>query len=488
MKRIGFIAMSGVRAHNPELTRLGLTLPGFVDRNKIIASLPSLGLLTLAGLTPDKFEIAYHEIADLKRTAATNNSQGRAGSPLPAAGTQAPNGAHGVTRPTSTDLDLPTDFDLVAISTFTAQFYEACDVADFYCARKIPVVMGGITVSSLREQAKAHCDSVVIGEGESLWPEVLADFERGGLKPFYFIPPGRDEFDLAAAPMPRFDLLAPQKYNRLTVQTSRGCPHRCEFCASSVLLTPRYKVKPVEKVIAEIREIKKIWPKPFIEFADDNSFVHRGHYKKLLRQLAKERLRWFTEADIGVARDDELLGLMRDSGCQQVLIGLESPRRTSLYGIELRNNWKLRQQDFYREAIAKIQSYGVTVNGCFVLGLDGDTRDVFDDVLNFVRDSGLYEVQVTFQTAFPGTPLYARLKREGRILRDNAWELCTLFDINFQPKNMSVTELQGGFLKLAKQLYSAEETHERRAKFKRMLKTSPNFGRRTARQEQALAA
>jgi radical SAM superfamily enzyme YgiQ (UPF0313 family) len=128
------------------------------------------------------------------------------------------------------------------------------------------------------------------------------------------------------------------------------------------------------------------------------------------------------------------------------------------------------------------------VNGCFILGLDGDTPDVFDDVLNFVRDSNLYEVQVTFMTAFPGTPLYERLKREGRILRDNAWELCTLFDINFQPKNMSAAELQSGFLKLVKQVYSAAETHERRAKFKRMLKNSPHFGRRAARREQALAA
>ena len=181
--------------------------------------------------------------------------------------------------------------------------------------------MGGITVTSLREQAKEHCTSVVGGEGELLWPELLADFERGALKPFYAT---NREFDLADAPMPRFDLLDPEKYNRLTVQTSRGCPHRCEFCASSILLTSRYKVKPVEKVIAEIRAIKKIWPRPFIEFADDNSFVHREHYKKLLRELAKENIRWFTEADLGVAEDDELLGLMRDSGCQQVLIDRKS--------------------------------------------------------------------------------------------------------------------------------------------------------------------
>jgi radical SAM superfamily enzyme YgiQ (UPF0313 family) len=449
-KRIGFIAMSGVRAHNAELTKLGLTLPGFVDRNKIIASLPSLGLLTLAGLTPKKFDVEYHEIADLKK--------------LP---------------------ELPVDFDLVALSTFTAQLDEAYEVADFYLAKKIPVVMGGITVTSLPEEVKKHCTSVVVGEGEPPWPAVLRDFERGALKPFYT--PSK-EFDLADAPMPRFDLLDPDKYNRLTVQTSRGCPHRCEFCASSILLTPRYKVKPVEKVIAEIREIKKIWPRPFIEFADDNSFVHREHYKKLLRELAKEKLRWFTEADLSVAGDDELLGLMRDSGCQQVLIGLESPRRASLDGVELKSNWKLRQQDSYQAVIAKIQSYGITVNGCFILGLDGDTRDVFDDVLDFVRDSALYEVQVTFMTAFPGTPLYARLKREGRILRDRAWELCTLFDINFQPKNMTVAELQNGFLGLAKQLYSAGETRERRANFKRRLKTSPNFGHRAARQEQLLAA
>jgi radical SAM superfamily enzyme YgiQ (UPF0313 family) len=438
--------MSGVRAHNAELTRLGLTLPGFVDRNKIIASLPSLGLLTLAGMTPDRFEVEYHEIADLQK--------------LPA---------------------LPTDFDLVAISTFTAQLKEAYEVADYYRANQVAVVMGGITASSLPEEARSHCTSVVIGEGEPLWPLVLRDLENGALQPSYAMRPG-GQFDLREAPLPRFNLLDPEKYNRLTVQTSRGCPHRCEFCASSILLTPHYKLKPVEKVIAEIREIKKIWPRPFIEFADDNSFVHRAHYKELLRELAKENVRWFTEADVRVAEDAELLGLMRDSGCQQVLIGLESPRRASLHGIELKTNWKARQPEFYPSAIARIQSYGITVNGCFILGLDGDTPEVFDDVLRFTRESGLYEVQVTFLTPFPGTPLYSRLKEEGRILRENAWELCTLFDINFQPRNMSVAELQSGFIGLVERLYSAEETQKRRAKFKRQLKVSPHFGRRPERE------
>ena len=171
MKRIGLIAMSGVRAHNAELTKLGLTLPGFVDRNKIIASLPSLGLLTLAGLTPEEFDMEYYEIADLRRGAGVppGDETGGGTPPAPAAETAA----------------LPDHFDLVAISTFTAQLKEAYAVADFYRAQNIPVVMGGITIGSLPEEAKAHCDSVVMGEGEPLWPEVLKDFERGALKPIY---------------------------------------------------------------------------------------------------------------------------------------------------------------------------------------------------------------------------------------------------------------------------------------------------------------
>lgn len=443
--KIAFIAMSGVRAHNPELTELGLTLPGFVERNKVIASLPSLSLLTLAGLTPPRYEVEYREIADVRQ-----------------------------------ETEWPTDYDLVAISSFSAQIFEAYEVADHYRALGIPVVMGGLHVTSLPHEAAQHCDSVVIGEGEPLWPRLLEDFELGRLEPMYASKPG-EEFDLADAPMPRFDLLDPDKYNRITVQTSRGCPHRCHFCASSVLLTPQYKLKPVDKVIAEIRAIKAVWERPFIEFADDNSFVHRRHYKELLRALIPEGIRWFTEADISVARDEELLMLMREAGCQQVLVGLESPRSQSLQGVEIKADWKRRQRARYAEAIGRIQSHGITVNGCFILGLDGDTPEVFDEVLEFVRTSGLYEVQVTLLTAFPGTPLYTQLKAEGRILRDGAWDLCTLFDLNMVPRGMSLDELQDGFLRLVKALYSEEETQRRRQGFKKRLRNASTRHRKGAR-------
>ena len=430
--KLGLIAVSGVRAYNPELTRLGLTLPGFVDRNRIIASLPSLGLLTLAGMTPDDVELEYIEM------------------------------------PGDVEGELDNSFDAVAISSFTARIKDAYRLADRYRGMGVKVILGGLHVTSLPEEAIQHADAIVIGEGEPLWPALIEDLKAQKLKSVYDA--RSHSFDLADAPMPRFDLLDIDQYNRLTVQTQRGCPFRCEFCASSILLTPKYKLKPVSKVMAEISHIKKLWPNPFIEFADDNSFVNKRHSKELMRELAKEKVRWFTETDISVAEDDELLGLMRDSGCQQVLIGLESTSLASLNGLEQHANWKAKQLDHYLQAIQRIQDHGITVNGCFVLGLDGASTENFDQVWQFVKASGLYEVQITVLTAFPGTPLYERLRSEGRILQEDAWELCTLFDVNFKPTNMSVAELEKGIRDLAERLYSTEFTHERKDRFRKRLR------------------
>ena len=428
--KLGFIAMSGVRAHNPELTALGLTLPGFVERNKTIASLPSLGLLTLAGMTPAHLAMEYLDVPDLAAVPG-----------------------------------LPGEFDAVAISSFSAQIHEAYALADRYRAAGIKVILGGLHVTALPEEARAHADSIVLGEGELAWPQLVRDLEHGRLAPVY--DRRGASFDLAQAPMPRFRLLDIERYNRLTVQTQRGCPFRCEFCAASIRISPTYKVKPVDKVLAEIREIKGLWSRPFIEFADDNSFVNKKHSKMLLRALAREDLRWFTETDLSVADDPELLALMRDSGCAQVLIGLESTSLAGLDGLEQKANWKARQRDRYLEAIRRIQDHGITVNGCFILGLDGTTPESFEDIWQFVRASGLYEVQVTVQTAFPGTPLYKRLAGEGRLLRERAWELCTLFDVNFRPTDMSVAELEAGLRSLAARLYSDEFTRQRRRNFHR---------------------
>jgi radical SAM superfamily enzyme YgiQ (UPF0313 family) len=430
---IGMFPMSGIRVCDEELLRMGLTLPGFVERSKTIASLPSLGLLTLAGMTPAPHRVTYIEVPDIESIGA-----------------------------------LPKDIDLAAISSYSAQIDEAYELARQCKELGIPTVIGGPHVTALPEEAAQHCDAVVIGEGEASWLQVLEDAEHGRLQQYYR--PDADGFDLSAAPMPAFELLDISKYNRLTVQTSRGCPHHCEFCASSVMLTDKYKQKPVAKVLDEIEQILTIWERPFIEFADDNSFVNHAYWKELLGALKGKGLKWFAETDISVADDEELLDLMRETGCAQVLIGLESPIKGGLQGIELRNDWKLRQFPRYKEAIRAIQSRGITVNGCFVIGLDGHTTDIFEQVLEFVRESELYEVQVTLMTAFPGTPLYARLEREGRLIEPQNWKTCTLFDVNFRPAQMSVQELRDGFRKLVVDLYCDEFTNWRRGSFKRALK------------------
>jgi radical SAM superfamily enzyme YgiQ (UPF0313 family) len=428
--KLGLIAMSGVRAHNPELTALGLTLPGFVERNKVIASLPSLGLLTLAGLTPPSVDTHYLEVPDI---AALDG--------------------------------VPEEFDVVAISSFSAQIAEAYALADRYRALGTKVILGGLHVSAVPDEAAAHADAVVIGEGEPAWPQVMADLlgSPSRLRPVYDA--RGTPYAFSCSPTPRFDLLDIERYNRLTVQTQRGCPFRCEFCAASMRISPVYKVKPVPRVMDEIHAIKQLWRRPFIEFADDNTFVNKPHSKQLMRALAKEGVRWFTESDLAVADDEDLLAMMKDAGCAEILIGFEGTTFSALNGVEQQSNWKAKKVDRYLGAIRAIQDHGIRVNGCFILGLDGTGLDSFDSVWDFVRASGLYDIQITVQTAFPATPLYERLRREGRLLREGAWELCTLFDVNFRPSHMSAAELESGFRKLVALIYSEEATKRRRDQF-----------------------
>lgn len=431
--KIGLIAMSGVRCCDPELLSLGLTLPGFVERSKTIASLPSLGLLILAGMTDLRHQVEYIEVPDLGCWDS-----------------------------------LPRDFDLVAISTYTAQAAEAYDLASRFRGLTIPVVMGGPHVTAVPDEALKYCDAVAVGEGEISWNKILEDTEAGKLNGKYGQVNGGCDFNYPV--MPAFEKLDISRYNRLTVQTSRGCPHQCEFCASSVIISHHYKQKPVSSVLAEIEKIQTIWNHPFLEFADDNAMVNKAYWRELLAELGKKKIRWFAETDLSISEDDELLEQMRESGCAQILIGLESPVQSALMDVELHNNWKYKRFDDYKQAIRNIQSHGITVNGCFILGLDGHKTDIFDKVFEFVKETELYEVQITYMTPFPGTPLYTRLLKEDRLLEPENWAKCTLFDVNYRPVQMSVEELQNGFRDLAVKIYSDDFTKWRRDTFKKYLK------------------
>lgn len=427
--KIGFLAMSGLRAHDPELCKLGLTLPGVIERGKVIASLPSLGLLYLAAVTPPGHDLRYFE------------AEGDGKEPPEV-----------------------YDCDLVAISTFSAQVFEAYAVADRLRQRGVRVAMGGLHVTVRPEEALCHADHVVIGEGENVWPAVVAAVARGD-KGQVWHAAHYSPVEVEELPVPRYDLLGQRPYNRFTVQTTRGCPWRCDFCASNVMLRQKYRKRSVADVIRDIRAITHLRCRPFIEFADDNTFVDKEWGKELCRQLAPLRLHWFTETDISVADDPELLRLMRAAGCRQVLVGLESPGQSPLEGIELKTNFKARRARDYVESLRRIQAAGITANGCFILGLDRHTPNIFQEVYDFALKVPLYDVQITVLTPFPGTPLYDRLLAEGRLLQPERWDLCTLFDVNYHPAGMTPEELRRGVYWLAERLYTEDCLLQRRRPF-----------------------
>ncbi len=427
--KIGLLALSGIVVRTERIAKLGVTLPGFVKRGKIIASLPSLALLIIAAITPKDIELEYVEIPDI------DNHR------------------------------INPDFDLVAISTYSAQVFEAYELADRYRINGIKVVIGGPHVTLLPEEAKPHVDSVVIGEAEPVWANLINDFQKGELKPYY---KATKPYDISKSPLPLYKFLDKTKHNRITVQTTRGCPHDCEFCAASKILGP-YRKRSVESIVRDIEAIKEYWEHPFIEFADDNTFIDKEWSKALLQAITPLEIRWFTETDISVAQDEELLSLLRTSGCRQLLIGFESVVKRSLKGMES-NDWKLKQYNSYLSAITKIQSYGISVNGCFILGLDYDRPDIFQKTLEFIEESRLLEVQLTILTPFPGTRLYQRMKGEGRLLKEEYWDRCTLFDINFVPKNMTVEQLEDGATWLGSQVYGEEAYSHRNNHYKQIIR------------------
>jgi radical SAM superfamily enzyme YgiQ (UPF0313 family) len=428
--------MSGVRVRDPELMAIGLTLPGFVERSRVIASLPSLGLLTLAAYVPEGWEACYTELDQVELS--------------------------------EVDRLADAGFDLIAISSLTARINAAYRVADRLRAAGQTVVLGGLHVSALPGEAAAHADAVVVGEGEAVFALLLDDHRAGRLRPVYRASDSRGWGGDDCWRVPRYDLLDIGRYNRLTLQTTRGCPRACDFCAASRLISP-YRTKPISQLRRELEAILEIWPRPFIELADDNTFLDPEWSRALVALLAEYPVRWFTETDLSVADDPALLDLLAGSGCAQLLIGLESASPRVLAGVDPAG-WKAARFPHCLEQVRRIQSHGISVNGCFVLGFDDDDPGVFDRTLAFIDAAELSEVQITLLTAFPGTALYRRLRREGRLLRDEFWDACTLFDPTFRPGRMSVEALTGGFRELMQAIYSEARTARRRERLRRCLR------------------
>ena len=349
----------------------------------------------------------------------------------------------------------------------TASIEEAYRLAARLRAYQIPTIIGGLHASACPEEAETWCDSVIVGRGESVWPQVLQDVLAGTLQRRYVVPLNT----MPLWPMPRFDLLS-QTPARFTLQTQAGCPLACGFCGASRLLS-RFAEKPVERIREELAVIQRLMSRPLIELADDNTFAGSRDVNPLFDALQDARARWFTEADWRIGERPEILQRLASSGCQQVLMGIES-----LVFRYPGMGEKQAELNRIMKAVDAIQSAGVAVNGCFIIGADGETAQSLESLTEFLLNCSLAEIQVTLQTPFPGTSLYRQLQSEGRLLVERGWSAYTLFDVTYQPDYMTVEDLEAGFRNVLRRVFSASATR-RRNQIRRRIRNTARSNSRT---------
>ena len=348
-------------------------------------------------------------------------------------------------------INFDEDYDLVALSAMTQQASRAYEIADEFRKKGIKVVMGGIHATILPQEAKQYVDSVIIGEAEETWPELLKDLQKGKMQPFYH---SRKIVDLQYAPLPRYELLNPENYKIIWAQTTRGCPYDCDFCTVTKLFGHKFRYKSIKQVLREVEHIKSIAKNSWIGFGDDNMFVNRRYSKDLLRHLIPLRIKWMTQTDISIAEDDGLLELLKESGCHILFIGFESLSKESL-GLVDRSGFKVKKLEKYKFYIEKIQEKGIGVMGAFILGFDSDDKTIFKKTADFIINNHMYSSQVSVLTPFPGTRIRSDLEKQNRLL-SKKWKYYTFWDVNFVPRKMTVDELQDGVLDVLKAIYNRD--------------------------------
>lgn len=324
--------------------------------------------------------------------------------------------------------------DLVGISLLTANAKRGYEIAREFRKRGVPVVLGGMHVTARPEEAAAEADAVVIGEAEDTWPGLVRDFAAGKMQRVYR---STNDSSLAGLPVPRRDLLRRDDYITVnTVQATRGCPFQCEFCAITALLGRRTRCRPVEEVVDEVRGLGG---RTFI-LNDDNVAQQGDYFKELFRRLIPLKKQWAGNASWNISRDGEMLDLMGRSGCVGVLIGFESiVPQAGLSKLA----WGEDRLAVYEETVRKLHARGICVVGAFIFGFDSDDRTVFGRTLDFALESRIDTAQINILVPYPGTPLYDRLEREGRIV-ERDWNRYITDRICFEPRNMTARTLADG--------------------------------------------
>ena len=338
--------------------------------------------------------------------------------------------------------------DLVALTFMSHQSDRAYEIAAGFRHRGIPVVMGGFHATLAPDECQEHADSLVLGEAEESWPQLLRDYQAGQLQPRY---QAQKLSDLKNLPVPRYDLLDLKKYKLLNIpsQTTRGCPFNCNFCEVTQVYGGRFRHRPVDEVINEIKEIRRLTGSEFIYFVDDNFVASRRHALALMEKLIPLKLIYGCLTTANVGDDPELLDMMARSGCLHVNIGMETISPESLKAINKKQN---KIQDYERQFKAlRHRGIGFSVNVMF--GLDGDHLDIFDTTADFLIRAKVPVAFMFILAPRPATKVRAELLKEGRIF-DHDWGNYCGFKAVYQPRHMTPQQLEEGYWRANRKFYS----------------------------------
>jgi len=331
-------------------------------------------------------------------------------------------------------IDYDQEYDIVGISVYTVSSNHAYEIADKFRAQGTTVVLGGCHPTVMPEEAKQHADAVVIGEAEETWPQLLKDYEIGKLKPIYR---QTKPVDLSLISLSKIKLRE-IKTIRNTVGTSRGCPNQCEFCyITNNMLGRIYRTRPINYVREELCNIKQ----KHIFFHDASMTINVNRTKRFFKEIQDLDKKFICCGTVNVlSKDEELLSLAREAGCVEWFVGFESILQKNIERIGKRTNIVKE----YKNAVKKIHDHGMIITGSFIFGFDGDKKNIFSETLDTVVDMDLDSGGFHVLTPYPGTPLFTRLEREGRILTKDWSRYIEMDNVVFQPKNMTTSELVEG--------------------------------------------
>ena len=333
--------------------------------------------------------------------------------------------------------------DLIGMTVITGTAPRAYELARRFRAQGATVVLGGPHVTLVPEDAALHADAICVGYAEQAWPQLLRDFAAGRLQPVYRQGP---DLSLDDQPFPRRDLLDARYFlTQAVFEATRSCAHDCEFCVAPAAWGRKQLQRPVQWVVEDIRRVGQ---KKLI-FIDLNLISDPAYARELFTCMLPLNVSWFGLSTVLIAHDRELMELMARSGCKGLLLGLETVTRASLKDARKRFNASVD----YKTLIGDLHQLGISVQGCFVFGLDHDNLDVFDATVAFAIDAGVDLPRFAVLTPFPGTPLHDRLAAEGRILTRD-WELYDGQHVVFQPRQMSVAQLAQGHEQAWKSVYA----------------------------------